>query len=217
MKKIIILLAIAATAMYSCNNNKKENVEDLPLETEVVVSQEEASEIIEGVIQSSNVKWTGFKTTEKVGVSGNFDAVQVMDTKEGNTPEEVLEGAKVRVAVSSINSGASDRDSKLRMVLFGAMENTSDILGTINFKDGKTYITFTLNNVSKKYEVTSKFENHVFTINTVVDLADFKANEAVEALNMACEQLHKGPDGITKTWSEVEIEGMIKFSDSFGK
>ena len=216
MKKIAIVLGVVCLTTFSCTENKvKENV-NTPIE-EVVVTQEEPSDIVDGVVKNSVVKWTGFKTTEKLAVNGTFDAVQVTDTKEGTTPEQVLEGAKVRVVVSSINSGAEDRDGKLKMILFGAMENTADIYGVINFKGGKTYITFTLNNVSKEYEVASKFENNVFTINTTVDLANFNANAAVEALNTVCGDLHKGADGVTKTWSEVEIVGAIEFSEEFGK
>ena len=146
MKKIAIVLGVVCLTTFSCTENKVEENVNKPIE-EVVVTQEEPSDIVDGVVKNSVVKWTGFKTTEKLAVNGTFDAVQVTDTKEGTTPEQVLEGAKVRVVVSSINSGAEDRDGKLKMILFGAMENTADIYGVINFKGGKTYITFTLNNV----------------------------------------------------------------------
>ena len=217
MKKIAIILGVVGLTVFSCTQeNKKEEFAQEPI-SEIEVSQEEPSDIVDGVVKSSTVKWTGFKTSERVGVSGTFDAVQVTNTKEGNSVEEVLSGAKVRVAVSSINSGLDERDGKLKMILFGAMQNTADIFGTINFKGGKTFITFTLNNVSKEYEVASKFENNVFTIETKVDLVDFNALPAIEALNTACGDLHKGADGVTKTWSEVEIIGQIEFTDSFSK
>jgi len=216
MKKIALVLGIVGITVFSCTEKKTEEV----VETEIIetnVSQEEPSDMVDGVIKGASVKWTGFKTTEKIAVSGTFDAVQVLDAKEGKTAEEILQGAKVRVPVASIDSGLEDRDSKLKMILFGAMANTSDIYGVINFKNGKTYITFTLNNVSKEYEVTSKVDKNIFTINTTVNLADFNANAAVEALNKACFDLHKGADGISKTWSEVEIEGTVQFSDELGK
>lgn len=216
MRKTAIVLGLIGLTVWSCTDkNVEEKIED-KIE-DVVVSQEEPSDIVEGVVSNSFVKWTGFKTSDKLAVSGRFNSVQVMDTKEGTTPEEVLQGAKVRVAVSSIYSGLDERDGKLKMILFGAMENTSDIFGVINFRNGKTYIKFTLNNVSKEYEVKSKFENNVFVVNTTVNLVDFKAGSAVEALNTACADLHKGPDGVSKTWTEVEIEGAIEFSSDFGK
>lgn len=216
MKKIALVLGIVAVSVFSCTEKKVEEVVELQT-IESQVSQEEPSEMIAGVIKGAAVKWTGFKTTEKLAVSGTFDAVQVLDVKTGTTPEEILQGARVRVPVTSIDSGLEERDIKLKKILFGSMLNTADIYGVLSFKNGKTYIKFTLNDVSKEYEVTSKFENNVFTINTTVNLADFNANAAVEALNKACFDLHKGPDGVSKTWSEVEIEGTVTFSDDLSK
>lgn len=46
---------------------------------------------------------------------------------------------------------------------------------------------------------------------------DFNTGKAMEALNQACFELHKGADGVSKTWSEVHIKGQVEFSDSFGK
>lgn len=216
MKKIALAVGIIGLSIFSCTEKKTEEVVNTPI-VETQISEEEPSDVVDGVIKGATVHWTGFKTTEKVAVSGKFDAVQVLDAKEGTTPEGILQGAKVRVAVSSIDSGLEERDAKLKMILFGSMLNTNDIYGVINFKGGKTFITFTLNDVSKEYEVQSKFEKNTFTIHTTVNLADFNANVAVEALNKACFDLHKGADGVSKTWSEVDIEGVVEFSDNLGK
>ena len=97
------------------------------------------------------------------------------------------------------------------------MINTGEIKGQLHFRDGKTFLNLTLNNASKEYEVKSTFENNVFTIETDVDLMDFNTGKAMEALNQACFELHKGADGVSKTWSEVHIKGQVEFSDSFGK
>ena len=158
MKKIAIVLGIVGTTIFSCTEKKTEEVVETPT-VETQISQEEPSDMIDGIVKAAAVKWTGFKTTEKIAVSGTFDAVKVLDAKEGNTPEEVLQGAKVRVPVASIDSGLEERDTKLKMILFGSMLNTNDIFGVLNFKDGKTYIKFTLNDVSKEYEVQSNFQN----------------------------------------------------------
>ena len=44
-----------------------------------------------------------------------------------------------------------------------------------------------------------------------------QGGKALEALNQACLELHKGADGVSKTWSLVHIKGQVEFSDSFGK
>ena len=217
MKKIAVILGVFSITFFSCSKeNSNDDYAQEPI-SEIEVSQEEPSDIVDGIVKSTNVNWTGFKTNDKIAVSGSFDGVRVVNTKDGTTPEEVLDGAKVIVSVASINSGLNERDGKLKMILFGAMENTSEIYGTINFRSGKTFIRFSMNNNSKEYEVKSTFINNKFTIETKVDLLDFNASTALEALNNACSDLHKGPDGVTKTWSEVDIVGEIEFTESFGK
>jgi hypothetical protein len=39
---------------------------------------------------------------------------------------------------------------------------------------------------------------------------DFNLAPALAKLNKACEAVHKGPDGVSKTWSTVELKLMAK-------
>lgn len=218
MKKISIAIVCCMSVMLmNCTNKSEEKVvEQHEVKTEATL--EEPTEMIEGVIRKSGVEWTAYKTTDKVAVSGRFDVVLVKDAKEdGKTPEEVLEGANIIASVATLNSDQIDRDQKLKDILFGNMINTSEIKGKLHFREGKTFLNLTLNNVSKEYEVKSSFENKTFTIETDVDLMDFNTAKAMDALNQACLELHKGADGVSKTWSEVHIKGQVEFSDSFGK
>lgn len=218
MRKISTALVCCMSVMLiNCTNKSDEKVvEQHEVKTEATL--EEPTEIVEGVIRKSGVEWTAYKTTDKVAVSGRFDVVLVKDAKEdGKTPQEVLEGANIIASVATLNSDQIDRDQKLKDILFGNMINTSEIKGQLHFREGKTFLNLTLNNVSKEYEVKSAFENKTFTIEADVDLMDFNTAKAMEALNQACLELHKGADGISKTWSEVHIKGQVEFSDSFGK
>ncbi|MGV0997610.1 hypothetical protein [Empedobacter falsenii] len=217
MKKLsIAIICCASVMLMNCTNKTEEKPVEQPAKPAITV--EEPTEIVEGVIRKSGVEWTAYKTTEKVAVSGRFDVVLVKGAKEdGKTPQEVLEGANIIATVATLNSDQIDRDQKLKDILFGNMINTSEIKGQLHFRDGKTFLNLTLNNASKEYEVKSTFENNVFTIETDVDLMDFNTGKAMEALNQACLELHKGADGVSKTWSEVHIKGQVEFSDSFGK
>ncbi len=217
MRKIsTAIICCASVMLMNCTNKTEEKTEEQATKTAVTV--EEPTEIVEGVIRKSGVEWTAYKTTDKVAVSGRFDVVLVKNAKEdGKTPQEVLEGADIIATVATLNSDQIDRDQKLKDILFGNMINTSEIKGQLHFKDGKTFLNLTLNNAFKEYEVKSMFENNVFTIETDVDLMDFNTGKAMAALNQACLELHKGADGVSKTWSEVHIKGQVEFSDSFGK
>ncbi len=46
-----------------------------------------------------------------------------------------------------------------------------------------------------------KYKNGVFKAKGVIDLFDFKAEDALKSINRSCYDLHKG-----KTWNDVEIE-----------
>ena len=79
MRKIsILLLAITLSVFVSCKEEKKETTttEDVKTTKQFVVKPE-----------ATSVKWTAYKTTDKVGVNGEFTTVK-FDNKSGATPEE---------------------------------------------------------------------------------------------------------------------------------
>ena len=39
-----------------------------------------------------------------------------------------------------------------------------------------------------------------------MNMEDWKATKAIATLNKACFELHKGADGISKTWNEVLVK-----------
>ncbi len=205
--KRIALFAFAITLLAtSC---KKEEKAETPVEETTEVTPEVVS--LKIVSDSTKVNWTAYKTTDKVAVGGSFTQIELKDTKEGDTPEAVLEGASFSIPVSSVFTNNPERDEKLKQFFFGALKDTELIGGVINFKDGKTVLTLTLNGVTQSVDVTSTFENKKFTVNGVINLEDFGAKAAVESINKACFDLHKGADGVSKTWSEVAISGTVLF------
>lgn len=203
MKKIAVFAFAIALLAASC---KKEEKTETPVE-------ETTPEVVglKIVSDSTKVNWTAYKTTDKVAVGGSFTQIELKDTKEGETPEAVLEGASFSIPVSSVFTNNPERDEKLKQFFFSALKDTELIGGVINFKDGKTILTLTLNGVTKSIDVTSAFENKKFTVEGVINLEDFGAQAAVESINKACFDLHKGADGVSKTWSEVAISGAVLF------
>jgi hypothetical protein len=198
MKKIAVL-ALATLFLVSCKKEEK---------TVDIVAEPTGLQIIS---DSTQVNWTAYKTTDKVGVNGKFTEIELKNTKTGDTPEAVLEGSSFSIPVSSLFTNDSDRDSKLKQFFFGVLKNTEMIGGTFNFRDGKCFMTLTLNDVTKQLEVNHVFANNKFTVNHTLNLEDFGALGAVESINKVCYDLHKGPDGVSKTWSEVAISGSVLF------
>ena len=51
------------------------------------------------------VKWTGYKTTSKIAVNGEFKELQVSNIKEAPTAVEAMNGTVLSIPVSRIFSG----------------------------------------------------------------------------------------------------------------
>jgi polyisoprenoid-binding protein YceI len=157
------------------------------------------------------VKWTGYKTTSKIPVNGEFKELQVSNIKEASTAVEAMNGIVFSIPVSSIFSGDEERDGKLKQLLFGVMNTTVSLTGTLNLNDdGTGNVNLSMNGVSKEVPITYVVSGQLVELKGTLDLInDFKAESALESLSKACFELHKGPDGVSKTWSEVAISAAV--------
>lgn len=72
-------------------------------------------------------------------------------------------------------------------------------------------MTLTMNDVTKQIVTEYTYENKVFTLTSTLNLVEFGGEKAVAAINEACLELHKGKDGISKTWNLVDIKGSVLF------
>lgn len=204
MKKIALFAFAVAVLTTSCKKEEKEETTTVAPTPEVVAG-------LKVVTDSTKVNWTAFKTTEKVPVGASFQSIELKDIKTGETPEEVLEGAAFTIPVSSIFTNNADRDAKILKFFFGTLTNTELLSGKLNFKDGKCYMTLTMNDVTKAIVTEYTYENKLFTLNSTLNLFEFGGEKAVAAINQACYELHKGKDGVSKTWELVDIKGSVLF------
>lgn len=206
MKKLF-LIALAftmAAAMMNCNSKPRE-------------TSDSSDGVMSGsVVDSVALEWTGYKTTDKAPVSGVFQQINVEGiNNNGTTPEEVLDGALVRIPISSLYSGDPTRDPKLIDIFFGTMENTELISGEFHANDGNPVLSVTMNGTTQEIPVTTSLNGNIYTLEGDVLLEDFGALDAVAALAEACFDLHKGADGVSKTWDEAHFKGAVFFSSTF--
>ncbi|MGJ4752087.1 YceI family protein [Leptospira kmetyi] len=162
---------------------------------------------------STKFGWKAFKFTEKTGVGGSFDKIEVVGTTAGNSLEKVLKGIKFTIDPNAVNSGNNDRDAKIKSAFFYPLKKNGKIEGKVvsvelnsDKTSGKGAIELKFNGVTKKLDVNFTIqEGNRLEANSKLELGDFKALSAVDALNLVCKDLHKGKDGVTKLWSEVEL------------
>lgn len=209
MKQIkYLVLGLLFIASYtSCKDVKKEKE----------AQQEEltapASSKFSLVTDSTQVSFTAYKTTEKLPVGGKFTKIDITNSNSGDTALSALNGTAFSIPVSSLftNDATGTRDPKILESFFKVMTNTEFIKGVFRVTDGdKCSIGVTMNgetaSIPLDYEKVSETE-YLFKGN--MELENWKALDAVSALNKACKVLHTGPDGVTKTWSDVAVQAKV--------
>ena len=90
------------------------------------------------------------------------------------------------------------------------MDATLSLTGTLYLKsDGTGTIDLKMNGVQKKIPIKHITSGQLVELEGKLNLEDWNAQSALESLSKACFDLHKGEDGISKTWSEVGLSAVI--------
>jgi len=156
--------------------------------------------------KTTTINWTAYKTTDKLPVKGIFNEINISNKKIAQTPKEALNGLEFSIPVNSIDTKNPDRDAKLIKDFFGAMKETQNLIGKINLgENGKGAVNLTMNGVTFKLPITYIISGQLAEIEATMNLDNWQAKLAIDALNKACNDLHKGADGISKTWNEVNL------------
>ena len=199
MKKLnlLSLLLIASLFFVSCKEKTKKHESEKTITEKVFLVDTE----------TSSINWIAYKTTDKAPVKGVFSTFSIENPIKGTSPKEALDGLKFSIPISTLQTKDTIRDEKLKKFFFGSMENTVHITGTLhmtNDTSGKAEIT--MNGISHSLPIKYVISDQMVKIEAVMNLDNWKAQAAIKALNIVCNDLHKGADGISKTWSEVKIE-----------
>jgi hypothetical protein len=202
MKRIFIIsfLVIATSFNFSsCKSEaKKEEAKTVVKETVATFSVAKAK---------SEINFKAYKTTDKVAVGGQFKKVDVLSGGEGETVKEAINNTAFSIPVSSIYTKDSSRDFKIKKFFFGIMDNTKLLSGKLMLTDDTTGTAeIKMNGVSKTVPFTYTIVGKTFHMTGTMDINNWNASAALSSLNKACLDLHKGSDGISKTWSEVALD-----------
>lgn len=200
MKKVIILslLMVVAINFSACKSEKKSNnKQDTQKSSSTSFSLKEAK---------NEINFTAYKTTEKVPVGGQFKKVDIISGGEGKSIKEAINNAEFWIPVSSIFTKDSSRDFKIKKYFFGIMDNTALLSGKLTITDDTTGIAqIKMNGITEEIAFRYTITDNVFNMKATMDITKWNASKALATLNSACLDLHKGADGISKTWSEVAL------------
>ncbi len=213
MKKIFFLNLMISMILFSCqNDNKSTKSIEKPAKPEV---QTPRSWVLN--TDKSSIHWTGFKTTDKIPVKGEFKNFEIKNIQSSENMPDAIKNAEVSINIFSIFSGNESRDKKLIEYLFQHMMETNKIdvkVTEIDTKNSVVKAKIRMNNheMEVPLKMTVDEQKGQLSLDGKIDLVkDFDAAKPLSFLNTACFDLHKGKDGISKTWPDVAIKAVLKF------
>jgi hypothetical protein len=194
----IALISIAFISFTACNNTQEN--------TETTSTEEVKICALTYDAENTTISFGAFKTTAKVEVKGKFEAFDITNTKTANTVNEVFADAEFIVYVKSLETENEDRNLKIRENFFATMIGTTEMKGHVTKIEGdKIFIDFTMNEVTKNISLDYKVEDKSVSLEGTINVLDWNAAEPLAAINKACFDLHKGEDGVSKTWADVNL------------
>ncbi|WP_299002686.1 YceI family protein [uncultured Tenacibaculum sp.] len=202
MKKIVYTLVVCFTIaqMVSCKSEAKKETET----TKEEVTAAKKAFVLQDA--TNTVNWVAYKTTDKVPVKGQFQKVNITAGGEADTAKEAINNAEFSIPVSSIFTQDTSRDFKIKKFFFGVMDKTELLSGKLVLEnDSIGYADLTMNSVTKKLPFKYTLNGKEFSLNATMNISDWQAQNALDSLNTACKDLHKGADGVSKTWDDVAL------------
>ena len=209
MKRIFIIsfLLIATGFNFSAckSETTKEESKAVSKKDKVVAKKSTAPFAVSNA--KNEITFFAYKTTEKVAVGGQFKKVDVLSGGEGNSVKEAINNTEFSIPVSSLFTKDTSRDYKIKKFFFGIMDNTKLLSGRLLLTDDtKGVAEIKMNGVSKNVPFIYTIVDKAFNMKATMDVNDWNASAALASLNKICLDLHRGADGVSKTWSEVTLD-----------
>ena len=202
IKKLPILLC--SFILISCNSEQEKNIK-----TDDKIEFEPNADKCIYSFSDSTIKlfWAGYKTTDKLKVLGSFQEIKTNHSDQKfSSIDELVNGITFSINSKSSESGDPIRDANLRDYFFNYLTDNFQINGNVSeYNDAFITANFDVLGVDRQVKFTHSIVNNVLKLRALISLDDLGAYKAYNSISAKCYDLHKGPDGISKTWDEVNV------------
>jgi hypothetical protein len=156
---------------------------------------------------SEKLTWTGYKYTEKAPVSGTFDKI-IFTQKIGGAESmaDLINSIEFVVDTNSTNSGNAARDTTLKKTVFGYLKNENTISGKFKNATQLDVIADLVVNDKTQLKLKLDAKDGKLMASGAIDLLKNDLKKSYDSVHLACKGLHTGEDGISKTWSTVDLK-----------
>lgn len=163
------------------------------------------------------VGWTAYKFTEKAPVKGSFKMIESTHSGSGRTLPELLSSYEVTIKDAAVNTGNPGRDKTLLDHFFSKLVAKSEVYGRlkdVSVKGNRGTFVLELKILGKTHDLKGNLsiKGDKVEATVKVDMLKLGLKTAYKAIHKACEKLHTGKDGVSKTWTEalIQMSGQFK-------
>jgi len=196
------ILILSVVGLFSaCTECKKHQ------KTETSVVAEKADCLYSFDESAVKVFWAAYKTTDKLKVVGQFKKLSTTRTKEQfSSVEELVNGVNFSINTASSASGDEIRDLSLNDYFFKLFTDNFEINGSLaEMNEGSVTAHLNVLGVDKRMVLSYSLEKNVLKMKGTLSLEEIGAVKAYNSIHNKCIDLHKGADGISKTWNDVDV------------
>lgn len=154
---------------------------------------------------SVKVGWTGYKFTAKAAAKGQFKKIKVIAKNDAGSAEELLKSTRLEIDPTSSDTGDKARDMNLKDHFFSLLVGPTITATLKSISKDKATVSLVANGVQKDVEFKVKESKGHYEGEADIDVMNFSMKKAFEELGKTCQELHKGADGVVKTWTEVHL------------
>ena len=172
--------------------------------------------------QGVQAEWTAFKFTSKAPVKGTFADTTLEGPQTARTLTALAEGLSMKIVGKSVKTGNPGRDATVAGFFFSFMKDGGNISGKATRVEGDdsagtVHIDITMNGQTRDVPFAYKIGKDGSVAATAsIDILDFRMQPAYDQIHKACEEQHTGDDGISKTWTQVDLSLTGRFTSSCG-
>jgi len=157
------------------------------------------------------VTWTAFKFTDKTAVTGRFNTTKVDGPRSASSPIELAKGLSMEIDGASVETDNPARNATIGEFFFGQFKPGPKIAASVqdvkgDDAKGTIDMEITMNGTSRvvPFAYTATPEG-VVEAKGAFDMMDFALGDAHASIHRTCEEQHTGKDGVSKTWTDVEV------------
>ena len=204
IKTKIIPYLLSLSFLLSCNTVQEQNIKVEEKKNETVKPDTCIYSFSDSTIK---LFWAGYKTTDKLKVLGSFQEITTNHADQKfSSIEDLVNGMTFSINSKSSESGDPIRDANLRDYFFNYLTDNFQINGHISeYNDAFVTANIDVLGIDRQVKFSHSVANNVLKMRALISLEELGANIAYSSISDKCYELHKGPDGISKTWDEVNV------------